>query len=403
MTKDIDNSTHKAGSKELTSATSRQYYIGLMTGTSMDGIDAVLVDFSSDDQHKLELIATHSHAIPADLRTKLLELSLPGEDTIDLLGDADVQLGALLADAVDSLLANTTVKPEHVTAIGSHGQTIRHRPPNKNDGKGGSSSFTLQIGDPNKIAARANITTVADFRRRDMALGGHGAPLVPAFHKAFFQHPKRHRVIVNIGGIANITCLPAENIVTGFDTGPGNTLLDAWSNRHLGQAYDNHGQWAARHRHHPKLLEQLKTNTFFSLTPPKSTGRETFNLSWLDSELKSFDPINSGTVQATLLSFSAETIAEAILNTQHPVEEVYICGGGALNTALMAKLGSLLAPARVSTTDELGMDPQWVEAIAFAWLARQTLLGLPGNLPEVTGATKLEVLGAIYPVTQKKE
>lgn len=396
---------------------SPQYYIGLMTGTSMDGVDAALVQFDADDSPgSLKLVATHSHSIPQELKAHLIALSSPGgnqnesdsenknrnkeRDTIDQLGDTDAQLGELLADAVLALLAPTPLNPNQITAIGSHGQTVRHRPPDINQKY--LRSFTLQIGDPNRIVAATNITTVADFRRRDVALGGHGAPLVPAFHQALFRHPDTDRVIVNIGGISNITYLPSQGTVIGFDTGPGNGLLDAWINRHRNVPYDAGGQWAASHTPHPGLLAQLKTHPFFALSPPKSTGREGFNLAWLDHQLSGFEEsVEPGVVQSTLLAFTAETIAEAIEETlaQHTgsATEVYICGGGALNTALMDALQKQLAPAHVTSTHNLGIDPEWVEAVAFAWLARQTLLGLPGSLAEVTGATQSAILGAIYP------
>ncbi|MEH6639955.1 MAG: anhydro-N-acetylmuramic acid kinase [Porticoccaceae bacterium] len=380
-----------------------EYYIGLMTGTSMDGIDAALVEFGDEDKSKqIRLVSTHSHAISETLRTALLDLSLPGrgvagQDRIDLMGSADAQLGELLADAVNSLLLNASIGSTQITAIGSHGQTIRHRPPGASSEFPLPLPFTLQIGDPNRIAARTGIATVADFRRRDIALGGHGAPLVPAFHRAAFRDADHHRVIVNIGGISNITCLPAQGPVSGFDTGPGNGLLDAWINRHRGLAYDDGGQWAASHIPHPDLLAHLKQHDFFNQPPPKSTGREDFNLDWLDRQLENFVDIDAGSVQATLLALTAESIAEAIEKTSTLATEIYICGGGALNTALMDALKTLLAPAKVASTSALGIDPEWVEAAAFAWLARQTLAGLPGSLAEVTGATKAEILGAIYP------
>ncbi|MEH6544216.1 MAG: anhydro-N-acetylmuramic acid kinase [Porticoccaceae bacterium] len=388
-----------------------EYYIGLMAGTSMDGIDAALVEFGDEDKSKqIRVVSTHSHAISETLRTALLDLSLPGrgvagQDRIDLMGSADAQLGELLADAVNNLLLNASIGSTQIIAIGSHGQTIRHRPPGAISEFPLPLPFTLQIGDPNRIAARTGITTVADFRRRDIALGGHGAPLVPAFHQAAFRDAEHHRVIVNIGGISNITRLPAQGlvsgpvsgVVTGFDTGPGNGLLDAWINRHRGLAYDDGGQWAAGHVPHPGLLAHLKQHEFFNQPPPKSTGREDFNLDWLDRQLENFAAIDAGSVQATLLALTAESIAEAIEKTSTLATEIYICGGGALNTALMDALKTLLAPAKVASTSALGIDPEWVEAAAFAWLARQTLAGLPGSLAEVTGATKAEILGAIYP------
>ncbi|OUS06195.1 anhydro-N-acetylmuramic acid kinase [Gammaproteobacteria bacterium 54_18_T64] len=369
---------------------SRELYIGLMSGTSMDGIDSAIVDFT---EGKANIIATCCQPIPEHLQHLTRALFLPGDDDIDTLGSVDQQLGTCFAQATNALLLQAGLKPSDITAIGSHGQTVRHRPPSPDT----PHPFTLQIGDPNTIAAQTGITTVADFRRRDMALGGQAAPLVPAFHRSVFHSETHNRAIVNIGGISNITLLPIKGEVIGFDTGPGNRLLDDWIKRHQNKAFDSGGQWAKLHTSDTLLLQQLKSHPFLQRSIPKSTGREEFNKDWLDQQLKGFDHLSAGCVQATLLAFTAETITDAIRTLPVEVDEVFICGGGALNTTLMACLGDLLKPAKVISTAVLGIAPEWVEAAAFAWLARQTLAGLAGNLPAVTGAKSLSVLGGIYP------
>ena len=366
-----------------------ELFIGLMSGTSMDGIDAAIIDFASKSP---KLIASYQHAMPQALHSTITPLLLPGNDNIDAFGSADHQLGKCFADAVAGLLKQATLKPDEIIAIGSHGQTVRHRPPSKNT----QHPFTLQIGDPNIIAAQTGITTVSDFRRKDIALGGQGAPLVPAFHHYAFHCKEHNRAIVNIGGISNVTLLPAQGNVTGFDTGPGNRLLDAWMHRHHDKAFDENGAWANAHPHNRDLLSTLKNHAFFQRSPPKSTGREEFNLEWLDQQLQKHPSVAPGVVQATLLRLSAETIADAINAQTYTADEIFICGGGALNKALMAMLNTLL-PGQVTSTAVLGIPPEWVEAAAFAWLARQTINNLAGNLPAVTGAKKPSILGGIYP------
>ncbi|OUS09922.1 anhydro-N-acetylmuramic acid kinase [Gammaproteobacteria bacterium 53_120_T64] len=368
----------------------RELYIGLMSGTSMDGIDAAIIEFAPCHT---TIVATYCHPIPTYLQRAIQLLFSPGDDGIDALGSADQQLGICFAQATSALLKQAGLKSSDITAIGSHGQTVRHRPPSADT----PHPFTLQIGDPNIIAAHTGITTVADFRRRDMALGGQAAPLVPAFHHSIFHCEKTSRAIVNIGGISNITLLPAEGEVQGFDTGPGNRLLDDWIKQHQNKAFDDNGEWAKRHTSDRRLLEQLKTHPFLQRATPKSTGREEFNKDWLDRQLEEFTHLSPGIVQATLLAFTAETITDAITALPLEVDEVFICGGGALNTALMDSLGNLLKPVKVASTAVLGIAPEWVEAAAFAWLARQTLAGLAGNVPAVTGAKNLTVLGGIYP------
>ncbi len=368
----------------------RELYIGLMSGTSMDGIDSAIVEL---EQNHIKLIATYCHPIPKHLQQAIKSLFLPGDDNIDALGSADKQLGESFAQSVVTLLEKAGLKASDITAIGSHGQTVRHRPPNTDT----PHPFTLQIGDPNIISARTGITTVADFRRKDMAVGGQGAPLAPAFHQAAFHSNKQNRVIVNIGGISNLTFLPSDGEVIGFDTGPGNRLLDDWIKQQQNKAFDDGGQWASQYDSDEQLLKQLKTHPFLQRSIPKSTGREEFNKNWLDQQLKRVGSLSPGCVQATLLAFTAETIADAINTLPVGIDEVFICGGGALNTTLMASLGHLLQSVNIYSTAALGLAPEWVEAAAFAWLAKQTLAGLAGNLPPVTGAEKLTILGGIYP------
>lgn len=368
-------------------------FIGLISGTSMDAVDAALVELSPA---RIRLLAAHSHPLPAALRADLTALCHPGgmadRDAIDLLGATDRCLGELFAAAAVELLARSGVAAAAVTAIGSHGQTIRHRPPNVTT----PHPFSLQIADPNLIAARTGITTVADFRRRDLAVGGQGAPLVPPFHLAAFGHPHAQRALINIGGIANLTLLAGGALVSGFDTGPGNCLLDGWIRRHRGLPYDDRGNWAAAHVADAELLARLLAHPFFARPPPKSTGREDFHLDWLDHQLADAPVPAPGEVQATLLALTASSIAAAVRGHAPEATEIYLCGGGAHNDALLASLQRELAPLPVATTAALGLDPDWVEAAAFAWLARQRLLHRPGNLPAVTGATRPAILGAVY-------
>jgi len=308
------------------------------------------------------------------------------------MGALDWQLGELFAESVTQLLAKSGIEAQQVQAIGSHGQTLRHHPH-------GPHPFTLQIGSPALIAQLSGITTVGDFRSRDIAAGGEGAPLVPAFHHAAFGKDGINRCMINIGGIANITLLPGErsSSVNGFDTGPGNLLMNGWIARHRGEQFDHNGEWAASGAINQPLLRQLPSDKYFLRPSPKSTGREYFNLDWLDQQLAAFSPASAADVQATLCELTARSISEAISHCAVDYPEVYICGGGAHNRTLMARLQTLLAPRLVASSEEIGLHPDWVEAIAFAWLARQTLAGQPGNLPEVTGARQPVVLGAIYP------
>ncbi len=363
-----------------------ELYVGLMSGTSTDGIDAALVRFADDAP---ALVATLSTPFERGLRARLLDLAEAREDgdAIDALGALDTELGKALADACRALLDKAAVSADTVKAIGSHGHTIRHRP-------GGPSPFTLQIGDPNCIAAATGITTVADFRRRDLAWGGQGAPLAPAFHAAVFGSAEETRGVVNIGGMSNITVLPASGPVIGFDTGPGNALLDAWAELHLDRPYDEGGHWGAQGRVIEPLLRALLADPFFSQRPPKSTGREHFNRAWLERHLEGSEAPKD--VQATLCELTAAAVAGAV-KSQPAIRRLLVCGGGAHNLALLECLATHLPDIAVETTAAAGLHPDWVEAAAFAWLARQTLLGRPGNLPDVTGATRATVLGAIYP------
>jgi anhydro-N-acetylmuramic acid kinase len=354
-----------------------------MSGTSLDGIDAVLATFENNNC-KLQ----HSQFIPFDetLRVELLALNSVGANELERAALAANELSRRYAAAIQTLLGKAEIRAEQVKAIGCHGQTVRHRP---------DLGFTIQLASPALLAELTGIAVVADFRSRDIAAGGQGAPLVPAFHAALFRHPKHHRVIVNIGGISNLTSLPPHGDVLGFDCGPGNLLLDAWTALHLGQPYDKDGAWASSGHPIPELLQQLLTEPFFAAPPPKSTGRDLFNLPWLEHFLSpDFAPAD---VQATLLELTAKGIAAAILEHCSTASEIYLCGGGAHNGALVRRLNLSLPNRSIALTDDLGVKADWVEAFAFAWLARQTLNGNPGNLPEVTGARGTRILGAIYP------
>lgn len=369
-------------------------YIGLLSGTSMDGVDVCLADFSNPYPR---LIGTHHRPYPADLLTELRALASPQAiDGVRRLGRLDAWVGEIFADSVLQLLEKTGIKPAQVRAIGSHGQTLWHAPH-------ADWPHTLQIGDPHRIAERTGITVVADFRRRDVAAGGQGAPLVPPAHSALFGDAEETRIVANIGGIANITVLPARKVpsqVSGFDTGPGNTLMDAWILRHHGQAYDRDGAWAQQGQPQEELLARLLDEPYFALPAPKSTGPELFNLDWLQARagglLQELAPED---VQATLLELTARTLVGAARMAAPDSGRMLVCGGGAYNAALMRRMQALAGEMRVESTADHGVEPAWVEALAFAWLARQTMEGLPGNLPQVTGARGERVLGAIFPAT----
>ena len=366
-----------------------QHYVGLMSGTSMDGIDAALV---ATDNDGCRLLATHCHPLDdklaADLRRLVAERH---EARLDLFGRLDVAIGHTFAEAVLALLESCEYTKEDVRAIGSHGQTVLHSP-------GGEHPYTLQIGDPNIIAARTGIRTVADFRRRDMALGGQGAPLAPAFHQSVFSSNDECRIVLNLGGIANVTLMPPGATISGFDTGPGNTLMDAWVRRHRDQPFDSNGEWAASADIDHQLLDNLMRHPFFASPAPKSTGVDEFNLMWLDRELESLSrTVEPAGVQSTLCELTARTIADAVAEDSIQAGRVLVCGGGAHNSELLRRIAACLPDWTVGPTDDLGIACDWVEAAAFAWLAHRTLEGLPGNLPEVTGARCETILGAIYP------
>ena len=365
-----------------------ELYIGLMSGTSLDGVDAVLVDLTAGLP---SLVAASTDPYPVTVRKALLELNRP-QASLERMLELDVRLGELYAQSVERLLQSAGIASSQIMAIGSHGQTIRHLPSD------GTIHTTLQIGDPNILAQRTGITTVADFRRRDMAAGGQGAPLVPAFHHAFFHRQGENRVVVNIGGISNITILPGDSTrsVTGFDTGPGNLLLDGWAERHLREPMDEDGTWAASGEVRPALLERMLGDPFFQQPPPKSTGRERFNLAWLD-DICDGQNLEPADVAATLCALTATCITQAIRQHAPATERIIVCGGGAHNRTLMTRLAELAHPAIVEPSTAHRMAPDWVEAVAFAWLAQRTLQGKPGNLPSVTGAGHEVVLGAIYP------
>ncbi|MFT5720808.1 MAG: anhydro-N-acetylmuramic acid kinase [Motiliproteus sp.] len=366
------------------------YYIGLMSGTSLDGIDAVIVDL---DRQPINLIASISRPIPAELKQSLLALTQPGDNEIERLGIADVQFSRLQAEIIDTLLLQAELHPTQIQAIGSHGQTIRHRP-------NGATPFSLQIGDPNTLAELTGISVAADFRRRDLAAGGQGAPLVPAFHAECFASISVDRVIVNVGGMANITQLhkDQQQPVIGYDTGPGNILIDSWIECHLQREYDHSGLWARSGTIDTQLLALLLRLDYFAQAPPKTTGREQFNLGWIDQQLATLGrPVAAADVQATLTELTARSIADAILKQQLLSAEVYLCGGGAHNDYLLERLEILLSAFSIRTTQSLGIPADWVEACAFAWLAKRCIAQLPGNMPSVTGARGERILGGIYP------
>jgi anhydro-N-acetylmuramic acid kinase len=355
----------------------------------MDGIDAVLVDFSTATP---TLIATHSHQLPNQLEQQLKILCSSGNHEIDLMGRCDRWVARVFADAVNQLLVASGYKASDIIAIGSHGQTIRHYP----DGDNG---FSLQIGDANTLAVLTGIDVIADFRRKDIALGGQGAPLVPAFHQAVFASSEFDRIILNIGGMANLTLLPKDqdNPLLGLDTGPGNVLLDEWCKKNTGKSYDKDAFFARSGQANKELLSQFLKFDYFKTLPPKSTGRETFNLDWIEQQLSVFEaPITEPDVQATLVELTAQSVALEVL---HLVEggELFVCGGGAHNPEIMRNLNLFLPNFRVSTTAELGIDADWVEGVAFAWLAYAYKNDIPGNIPAVTGASRKAILGGYYP------
>jgi len=359
-------------------------YIGVMSGTSLDGLDIALIEQDS----AIKLIATHYTPMPDTLRAELLSLCASGPDEIARSAIAQQRWVRLAADGINALLIQQKLKPQAIRAIGSHGQTIRHEP---------ARGFTVQIGNPALLTELTGITVVSDFRSRDVAAGGQGAPLVPAFHEALFGESTGNRAVLNVGGFSNLSLIETDKPVAGFDCGPGNVLLDAWTHRQRGEHFDRDGQWAGSGKVEPQLLSTLLSDPFFLTKGPKSTGREVFNLHWLQQHLGQLPAFQPENVQATLLELTAQTIVESLKTAQSETQTLLVCGGGAHNTTLMNRLAALLPSTQVSSTAAYGVDPDWVEAMAFAWLAHCCLEGIAANRPSVTGARGLRVLGAIYP------
>lgn len=363
-------------------------YLGLMSGTSADGIDAALVQFP--EAGGCRFVHGLTHAWDPALRAELIALGEGGGlDSLDALGRIDARIGITFAAAANQLLAEAGIAASQVQAIGSHGQTVRHRPL-------AAPAFTLQLGDANRIAELTGITTVADFRRRDVAAGGQGAPLMPAFHLAMLGTATEDRAILNLGGIANLTLIPREGTPRGFDTGPANALMDAWCQRHRGEPFDAQGAFAASGQVDGALLARWLSEPWFALPPPKSTGREQFHLAWAEAALGD-GQLSAADVQATLLELTAATVANALLAHLPTVKRVLVCGGGVRNPPLLRRLGARLPGVVVESSAVHGLDPDYMEAMGFAWLAQRTLAGLPGNLPAVTGAAGPRILGAIHP------
>ena len=364
---------------------SDKLYIGLMSGTSLDGVDGVLVRF----QPALQVLAHASVSFPGALRDEMLALNRPGgTDELHRAALASQALVTLYADVVGQLLANSGTPARAVRAIGAHGQTVRHQP---------QQGYTLQLNAPALLAELTGIAVGADFRSRDVAASGQGAPLVPAFHAAVFAQAERAVAVLNLGGISNLSLLVPGEAVRGFDAGPANVLMDLWCQRHTGQAYDHHGDWAAAGQVQPALLVDLLAEPYFALDIPKSTGRDLFHVSWLEAHLARHAAVSAVDVQATLCELSARSCADSLLMHAPAVREILVCGGGALNQHLMQRLQALLSPRAVLNTSAYGLPPLQVEACAFAWLARALVQGEPGNLVSVTGARGPRVLGALYP------
>lgn len=382
-----------------------ELYIGLMSGTSIDGIDAAIVDLSS----RAKLICHHSHNIPEKLKISITQLSDPdistlyshkssvSYDKLDLMGEIDTQLGILFADAVIALLEKSGINKKQIKAIGSHGQTIRHRPPvnSSNNPDSIEPGFSLQIGDPNTIAARTGITTVADFRRKDMAYFGQGAPFAPIFHQVIAPEGIETCAFLNLGGIANLTVIHQNKLVSGFDTGPANGLMDAWINARRGLPYDESGDWANSGKANTSLLNELLKEPFFQQLPPKSTGKETFNLEWLKRKASKYD-LSDTDIQATLLQLTARSISNSIKALEKKPSKIFCCGGGINNTRLMEALKRENASCNFESTNELGIHPDWIEAATFAWLAKQRIENSAIDLGDITGATKNCLLGGVY-------
>lgn len=360
-------------------------YLGVMSGTSLDGIDIALIE----QNQYTRLRAHHYQPMPDALRGELLALCSPGDDELRRSALAEHTWVRLVAAGISQLLDEQALTPEQIRAIGSHGQTIRHEP---------QLGFSIQIGDPNLLAELTGIDVVADFRRRDLAAGGQGAPLVPAFHQSVFNEAAKPLAVLNVGGFSNLTLLgEAAEDVQGFDCGPGNVLLDAWIQHCQGLSFDRDGAWAASGRVNKDLLDLFLAEPFFQQSGPKSTGRELFNLSWLKQKLSQLPPLAEQDVQASLLELTAYCCASALLRAQSDCQTLLLCGGGAHNQTLLKRLQTLLPSVQVATTERLGISADWMEAMAFAWLAHCFLERIPTNRPAVTGARGLRVLGALYP------
>lgn len=367
------------------------YYIGLISGTSVDGVDCVLVQFAEPqlEQQLPKLIATHFVKIDSNLRTKILGLCSGTQINLENLGRTDVEIGQLFATTVNELLQESTIDKSAIRAIGSHGQTVHHQP-------SGDYPYTLQIGDPNSIAQLTGISTVADFRRRDIAAGGEGAPLAPLLHRNCFSSSSEDRVVINIGGISNITILKRDGNCAAFDTGPGNVLLDYWIDKHQQHRFDENGDWARTGTVNSALLKLLQSEKYFTLAHPKSTGRELFNGPWLETKLDQIsEKLAAADVQATLVALTVNTLTSEIKRTGVP-QRAFVCGGGAHNAVLMESLQLALGECTVDTTSAIGLDPDWVEAVAFAWMAQQTIEGKAIDTRPFTGAKEAIILGGIY-------
>jgi anhydro-N-acetylmuramic acid kinase len=363
----------------------RSLFIGIMSGTSLDGADAVLADFAQGQPRSIGFATV---PLPAELRQRLLALSSPGSDGLDAAGVCAAELAEIYADAVLRLTRSAGVTKAEIAAIGCHGQTVRHRP---------DRGYTIQLNDAARLAERTGIDVVADFRSRDLAAGGQGAPLVPAFHQSQFGRPGQSLAVLNLGGISNLTLLAADGSVLGFDCGPGNALLDHWIGRQLSQPYDAGGRWSASGQVIAPLLGALQREPYFDLPPPKSTGRDLFHAAWLEGHLAPFADLAPADVQATLAELTAWVCARDLNRWAPGATELRVCGGGAFNTDLMARIAARAVGVRVQSTGEHGLPPDQVEACAFAWLARQFVRREPASLPSVTGARGARVLGCLYP------
>ncbi len=380
-----------------------ELYIGLMSGTSLDGVDGVLAAFEPGRATEPTAFRVMAHAwqrFETDIQTELLALNTPGDNELHRAALAANKLVSAYADVVQALLTQAELDAGDVRAIGAHGQTVRHRP-REFDGVG----YTCQLNNPALLAERCGIDVIADLRSRDVAAGGQGAPLVPAFHQAVFGQADRAVVALNVGGISNLTIVPprlvdgqeSEASAWGYDCGPGNVLMDLWSTRHLGRPYDQNGDWAARGQVHPGLLQAMLAEPYLHQPPPKSTGRDLFHADWLRARLDRLPSLDAADVQATLCEFTAQVCAQAVQAHAPTAAELIVCGGGALNTNLMQRLQRALPQMPVIGSEQRSLPPMQVEAAAFAWLARAFVHHQPANLPRATGARGLRVLGALYP------